>query len=524
MRRKQLIERLESSDHWDICIIGGGATGLGAAVDAASRGFKTILVEKSDYAKGTSSRSTKLVHGGVRYLQQGNIKLVREALKERGILTRNAGHLVKNQSFIVPNYKWWEGPFYGIGLKVYDWMSGSLGLGPSKLLSKEEVLRLTPTLDQEGLRGGVIYHDGQFDDARLAINLAQTAHEQGALMLNYFEVTGFGKTEGAISSITVKDNLSGKEYKIVAKAVINATGVFSDAVQQLDDINKLPSITPSQGIHIVLDKSFLPGDTAIMVPHTDDGRVLFAVPWHNRIIVGTTDTFVDKILNEPEAEMQELEFLIKHVSRYLTKDPTLNDVKSIFAGLRPLVKSSAKKTAEISRDHLILVSPSGLISIVGGKWTTYRKMAEDVIDTAIRHNSLESKSCVTETLKIHGHVDKADYSDPEYFYGSDKAALENIYSQIEGSRQTIHPSLTYTKAQVIHAVQAEFCMTVEDFLSRRTRALLLDAQAATEAASEVAETMQDALGESNEWRERQVEAFHDIASTYLPKFYFNKIP
>src|SRR6478735_8265486 len=488
MRREQLIQRLESTDQWDICIIGGGATGLGAAVDAASRGFKTLLVEKADYAKGTSSRSTKLVQGGVRYLQQGNIKLVNEALKERGILSRNAAHLVKNQSFIVPNYKWWEMPFYGIGLKIYDWMSGRLRLGPSKLLSKKEVLELTPTLDAKGLRGGVLYHDGQFDDARLAINLAQTAHEQGALLLNYFEVNGFSKTEGSISSIHVKDNISGKEYTVVAKAIINATGVFSDSVQQLDDINKPASITPSQGIHIVLDKSFLPGDTAIMVPHTDDGRVLFAVPWHNRIIVGTTDTFVDKILNEPEAEMQELEFLIKHVSRYLTKDPTLNDVKSIFAGLRPLVKSSAKKTAEISRDHLILVSASGLISIVGGKWTTYRKMAEDVIDMAIRRNALPGKKCVTETLKIHGHVENANYKDPEYYYGSDKPALEKIYSSIEGSRQTIHPSLTYTRAQVIHAVQSEFCMTVEDFLSRRTRALLLDAQAAKEAAGEVAKT------------------------------------
>jgi len=524
MRREKLIERLESTDAWDICIIGGGATGLGAAVDAASRGFKTLLVEKYDFAKGTSSRSTKLVHGGVRYLQQGNIKLVTEALKERGILKKNAGHLVKNQSFIVPNYKWWEGPFYGIGLKVYDWMSGSLGLGPSELLNKEEVLKLTPTLDAVGLRGGVLYHDGQFDDARLAINLAQTAHEQGALLLNYMEVAGFSKTEGLISSITVKDNLSKKEYKVVAKAVINATGVFSDSVQQLDDINKPKSITPSQGIHIVLDKSFLPGDTAIMVPHTDDGRVLFAVPWHNRIIVGTTDTLVDKILNEPEAEMQELKFLIEHISRYLTKTATLKDVKSIFAGLRPLVKSSAKKTAEISRDHSILVSDSGLISIVGGKWTTYRKMAMDVIDTAIRHNGLDSKECVTETLAIHGNTASADYNDPEYYYGSDKVALQHIYDTVEGSRDPIHPSLSYTKGQVIHAVESEFCMTVEDFLSRRTRALLLDAEAATQSANLVAKTMQVALGQTDEWCADQINQFNNIASTYLPQFYLNKNP
>ena len=339
-----MIQELQShTGDWDICIIGGGATGLGTAVDAASRGYKTILFEQHDFAKGTSSRSTKLVHGGVRYLQQGNIKLVMEALRERGTLKKNAAHLVKNQSFIVPNYKWWEGPYYGLGLKVYDWMSGSLGLGPSQLLSKEEVLELAPTLDASGLRGGVLYHDGQFDDARLAINLAQTAAELGAVVLNYYKVTGFIKSNHTITGVKGKDELTGQEFEINCRSVINATGVFSDSIQQLDDEKKPSSIIPSQGIHLVLDESFLPGKTAIMIPNTDDGRVLFAVPWHNRIIVGTTDTPVTKISMEPVPFESEIDFILKHVARYLSKDPLISDIKSMFAGLRPLIKSNTKK-------------------------------------------------------------------------------------------------------------------------------------------------------------------------------------
>ena len=360
MTRQHHIDHLENfKGPWDVCIIGGGATGLGTAVDAASRGYKTILLEQFDFAKGTSSRSTKLVHGGVRYLQQGNIKLVMDALRERGTLKKNAPHLVKNQSFIVPNYKWWEGPYYGLGLKVYDWMSGSLGLGSSEWLSTEQVLQLAPTLDPEGLRGGVVYHDGQFDDARLAINLAQTAAEQGGTILNYFKVDGFLKQNQKITGVEVSNSLTGKKYEVLCKAVINATGVFSDSVQQLDDPHKKNSITPSQGIHIVLDKEFLPGDAAIMIPNTDDGRVLFAVPWHHKIIIGTTDTLVEKISDEPVALDEEIDFILQHAARYLTKDPSKKDIRSIFAGLRPLVKSTAKKTAEISRDHSVIISESG---------------------------------------------------------------------------------------------------------------------------------------------------------------------
>jgi glycerol-3-phosphate dehydrogenase len=516
LNREQLIQQLDSSKEWDICIIGGGATGLGAAVDATTRGFKTILFEQFDFAKGTSSRSTKLVHGGVRYLQQGNVKLVMEALKERGLLLQNAPHLAKNQKFIVPNYKWWEGSFYGIGLKVYDWMAGSLGLGPSQILSREETLELAPTLEPEGLRGGVIYHDGQFDDARLAINIAQTAAENNAVVLNYFPVTGLLKVNDKINGVKVRDSLSGMEYEIKSKTVINATGVFTDAVLNMDDSDHENIIAPSQGIHLVLDKEFLPGDCAIMIPHTDDGRVLFAVPWHNKIILGTTDTPVSRPSPEPAARKDEIDFLVKHIGRYLTKDPQLSDVKSIFAGLRPLVKGNGKTTAALSRDHLITVSHSGLITITGGKWTTYRHMAEDVIDIAIAGGSLDVVECKTNNLPIHGAA-KVDHNEAMYYYGSDKPLVRALADKDLSLNEKIHPSLPYIKAEIIWAVQQEMCMTVEDALSRRTRAILLDAKAAVESAPVVAKIMAKEMNKDVAWENEQVKNFNKIAESYLPK-------
>jgi glycerol-3-phosphate dehydrogenase len=518
MTRQQLVSQLEAyNGTWDICIIGGGASGLGIAVDAASRGYKTILLEKFDFAKGTSSRSTKLVHGGVRYLQQGNIKLVMDALRERGIMKKNAPHLVKNQSFIVPNYKWWEGPFYGLGLKVYDWMSGSLGLGASEWLSTEEVLQHAPTLDPEGLRGGVIYHDGQFDDSRLALNLAQTAIEQGGVVLNYFEVKSFLKTGQDIEGVTVNDTINNKLYEVKAKVVINATGVFSDSIQQMDEPGKESTITPSQGIHIVLDKEFLPGTAAIMIPHTDDGRVLFAVPWHDKIIVGTTDTLVDEILNEPKAREDEIQFLLQHASRYLTKDPSINDVRSIYSGLRPLVKNTAKKTAEISRDHSILISDSGLVSIVGGKWTTYRKMAEDTVNTAAVQARLPYKDCITADLTIHGGGDTEQQTGSNYYYGSDAPLIEALIKEDGSLNELIHPRLHYRKVEIVWAVRNELCMTVEDALSRRTRALLLDAFAAVEASPIVATIIAKELNRDENWIIKQVAEFQEVAAPYLPK-------
>jgi glycerol-3-phosphate dehydrogenase len=522
MTRQQMINKLESqTTEWDVCIIGGGATGLGAAVDSASRGFKTILLEQYDFAKGTSSRSTKLVHGGVRYLQQGNIKLVLEALRERGILKTNAPHLVKNQSFIVPNYKWWEGPYYGIGLKVYDWMSGRLGLGPSQILSSEETLELAPTLDPEGLRGSVLYHDGQFDDARLAINLAQTSAAKGGVLINYCKVTGLLKTNEKISGVHALDTITGKEYEIRSKTVINATGVFTDSILKMDDANSEDIISPSQGVHVVLDKKFLPGNAAIMVPHTDDGRVLFAVPWHNKVIIGTTDTPVDEhtqeSLAEPRAMEEEIDFILQQIGRYLTQPPNRKDIKSVFAGLRPLVKASGKKTAELSRDHLITISDAGLITITGGKWTTYRRMAEDVINTAIQKNGLENKPCVTGGLQIHGAVEHTNFDAPLYYYGSDQVAIKVLIQNNAALCEPIHPDLPYIKAEIIWAVQNEMCMTVEDALARRTRALLLDAKATVQSAPLVASLMAKEMNKDENWISEQVSAFNETAKNYLPK-------
>jgi len=521
MTRQHMLEQLEAyTKEWDICIIGGGATGLGTAIDAASRGFKTLLLEQCDFAKGTSSRSTKLVHGGVRYLQQGNIKLVTEALRERGLLRQNAPHLVKDQSFIVPNYKWWEGPFYGIGLKIYDWMAGSLGLGPSRLLDKEETLALAPTLDGEGLRGGVLYHDGQFDDARLAINLAATAAEQGGVLLNYMPVTGLIKTAGKVQGVQAKDALTGKGYEIKARVVINATGVFSDTVLKMDEPGHESIIAPSQGIHLVFDKAFLPGSAAVLVPHTDDGRVLFAVPWHNKIIAGTTDTPIESgstaALLEPRALEEEIAFVLHTIGKYLTKDPVRADIKSVFAGLRPLVKGNAKTTAALSRDHHIEISNAGLVTITGGKWTTYRKMSEDVVDIAAKQAGLPEKACVTAGLRIHGWKQGVDFTTDTYYYGADEAGIDALINNDPLLAKPIHPQLPYTAATIVWAVQQEMCMTVEDALSRRTRALLLDAKAAMEAAPAVAAIMAAHMRYGNAWVQEQVQAFTSLAQRYLP--------
>ena len=500
---------------WDMCVIGGGATGLGVAVDAASRGFSTILLEQYDFAKGTSSRATKLVHGGVRYLQQGNVKLVTEALHERGILRRNAPHLVKNQSFIVPNYKWWEGPFYGIGLKVYDWMAGSLGLGKSRLLSREETLELAPTLDAEGLRGGVLYYDGQFDDARLAIELAKTAAEQGAVVLNYCRVDDLLKENGRVAGVHVTDTISGATYTVKAKTVINATGVFTDTILRMDDAGSEPIIAPSQGVHLVLDKEFLPGEAAILVPHTDDGRVLFAVPWHDKIIIGTTDTLVAKAEIEPRALPAEIAFILQQIGRYLRRVPRMEDIRSVFAGLRPLVKSSGKRTAELARDHLVLVAESGLITITGGKWTTYRRMAEDTVNTAITRGNLPQRVCVTAALPIHGAAE-IELSDPLHFHGTDADAIRALIVEQPRWGEKLHPRLPYILAEIVWAAREELCMTVEDALSRRTRSLLLDARAAIESAGTVAELLAVETGHDRQWQEMQVAAFKEVAAGYLP--------
>lgn len=515
--RKTVVRELETSPRlWDIVIIGGGATGLGVAVDAASRGYKTLLLEQSDFAKGTSSRSTKLIHGGVRYLKQGNIALVLEALHERGLLIKNAPHLVHHQSFIVPIYDWWDGPFYGVGLKVYDMLAGKLGLGPSKRLSKEETLARIPTLEPGGLRGGVIYYDGQFDDARLAINLAQTAIEQGGITLNYMEVVRLLKQHEMVTGVIARDAETGHEYEINARVVVNATGVFTDLILRMDDAGASSLVQPSQGVHLVLDNSFLPGDSAVMVPETDDGRVLFAVPWHNRVVVGTTDTPMPKPELEPRALRQEIDFILKHAAKYLTKDPAREDVLSVFAGQRPLVQSGdAKSTAALSRDHTIAITPSGLVTITGGKWTTYRKMAADTVEQAALVAGLDQRTCETENLRIHGWIKTIDRSDHLHVYGSDRIGLDKLMEDDPELRKPLHPTLPFTGAEVLWAVRREMARTVEDVLARRTRALLLDARASIAMAPKVAKIMAHELKQGRSWQKQQIASYTELAHGYL---------
>ena len=516
MERSIILERIKSND-WDIVVIGGGATGLGCAVDAASRGYKTLLLEQVDFSKGTSSRSTKLVHGGVRYLQQGDVSLVFEALKERGLMFKNAPHLVTNQSFVIPNYEWWGGPFYTVGLKVYDMMAGKLGLGPSKHLSRSEAIEALPTISDDGLTGGVIYQDGQFDDSRMAVSLAMTAVDYGATVFNYCKVTGLLKDGELVNGVVAEDKETGEILKINSKVVINATGVFADEVIHMDEPEKPQMITPSQGIHLILDKSFLPGEYAIMVPHTADGRVMFAVPWHNHVVVGTTDTLIENYSLEPVALESEIEFVLETAGEYLTKKPKREDVLSVFAGLRPLAKPEGgkKATKEISRGHKVLISISGLITVIGGKWTTYRRMAEDAIEKAIMLGGLPERECVTHHLPIHGfRMDIDPYTDPMAHYGLDKEKILAI-EENKTWKGWLSEKLQIRKSQVAWAVRQEYARTVEDFLARRTRALFLDARESLEMAPIVAELMAKELGKNRKWRKEQVEGFREVAKNYF---------
>lgn len=518
MNRDQSIARIsDSSEEWDILIIGGGATGLGAAVDAASRGFKPLLLEQHDFTKGTSSRSTKLVHGGVRYLKQGNISLVLEALKERGLLCENAPHLAHDLAFVIPIYNWIDTPFYGIGLKVYDRMAGKLGLGQSKVLSVKETVERIPNVETKGLNNGVVYHDAQFDDSRLGINLAQTAEDQGATLANYIKVTGLLKKDDVVCGVRARDQETGEEFEIKARSVINATGVFVDGILKLDNPEAKPIVSPSQGIHMVLPKEFLPGRNAVMVPKTKDGRVLFAVPWHDSVVVGTTDTAVKDVSLEPRPLKEEIDFVFSHAQHYLERDPEPSDVLSLFAGLRPLIKAGdGSSTAALSRDHSILISPSGLITIAGGKWTTYRKMAQDVIDQAETVASFDTRPCNTHHLQIHGWTKQEPQRFPHLsFYGADARDIESLVKADNTLGDRIHENLPYLKAEVIWATRNEMARTVEDVLSRRTRALLLGAQASIEAAPGVAKLMAEELGKDESWQQSQVEAYNDLAAGYL---------
>ena len=512
MNRERLLDEIQARrDPFDFCIVGGGATGLGAAVDAAARGHSVVLIEQADFAKGTSSRSTKLVHGGVRYLKQGNLALVLDALRERGLLARNAPHLVHDTAFVIPCYSVWEKWFYGVGLKIYDLLAGRLSLGRSRMLSREETIGRIPTIKADRLTGGVLYHDGQFDDSRLAVNLAQTAGGLGGKVVNYVRCIGLVKEGDEVAGVHAEDRESGRQFVISARCVINATGIFVDELRVKDAPGIKPIVTVSQGIHMVLPKRFLPGGSAIMIPKTADGRVLFALPWHGRVVIGTTDTPVVGTDLEPRALKEEKEFVMEHAAKYLNPAPGAGDVLSVFAGLRPLVKSGeGTHTAALSRDHTLEVSESGLLTVTGGKWTTYRKIAEEVIDRGERLAKLPPSGCKTVPLKLRGWTLENAGEDRLKVYGADAPAIRKL-----GADEKIHPSIDLTVGEVIWHVREEMARTVEDVLSRRSRYLLLDARGSIEAAPSVARLMAAELGEGEDWIKRQIADYGSLARGYL---------
>lgn len=485
-----MLNELESAGRWDLIVIGGGATGLGIAVDASARGYNTLLLEAHDFASSTSSRSTKLIHGGLRYLRQGNLWLVRDALHERSLLLKNAPGLVRPLPFVIPHRHWRDRAIYGMGVQFYDTLAGPTKIKASRHLTKAETLEQVPDLQEKEICGGTLYFDAQFDDARLAVALARTAADLGATLINYLPVTGLLKgRNGKANGVTARNAETGAEYEIHAKAIINATGVFADSVRTMDKPKAPALLRPSRGTHVVLDRTFFSGDTALLIPSTDDGRVLFAIPWHERVLVGTTDVPAPEISPDPRASEAEIEYLLRHAALYLRRAPARTDVLSAFAGLRPLVHGGARHTASLSRDHLIQTSDSGLITVTGGKWTTFRKMAENSVDETIRQRLLESRPC--RTAHLHLHETPATAGKP------------------------LHPRLRYTSEDIVRAAHSEMAQTVEDALARRTRALFLDARAATEMAPRVAELMARELGCDSTWQEQQVAAFRARAAEYL---------
>ncbi len=519
MKRDTYIAEIKNrKELWDLAVIGGGASGLGVALDALSRGLSVVLVEKSDFAKGTSSRSTKLLHGGVRYLAQGDVALVFEALKERGLLMKNAPHVSGKQSFIIPIYSYRDMIKYGAGLKVYDLMAGRLRIGKSKWISKRSIAKKLPTITQKNLKGGVIYYDGQFDDARLALNIAQTCADLGGCVLNYMKVCNLLKDEkGIVNGVQVEDEINGGTYDIKARSVVNATGVFADSILKMDDPEARKSIQPSQGAHLVLDLSFLGGKDAHMIPETSDGRVLFGIPWHGKLILGTTDTITKKPKMEPEALEEEINFILETCGNYLDRKPERKDVLSVYAGLRPLAAPTEKgaKTKEISRSHKVSVAESHLVSIIGGKWTTFRKMGEDTLKEVGKLNGLQIGKSTSGNIKLHGFPTSNSATGHLAIYGSDAEGIKTLIAKDPALDTRLHINYPNTHAEVVWMVRNEMAMMVEDVLARRMRILFLDARAAMEMAPAVAKIMRTELGLTEDWEKNQVETFEILAKKYL---------
>ena len=517
--REEFILRLhEKHEPWQVLVIGGGATGVAIALDAATRGLDTLLLERSDFGKGTSSRSTKLVHGGVRYLKQGNITLVRDALRERTLLLNNARHLVHDTPFLIPCRSAFQWLFYGIGMKVYDLLAVRNSFGKSRFVSTSEALRRSPGLDKRNLRGGIQYHDGQFDDSRLLINMAHSASDAGACLLNYVNVSELTKDEsGSVHGVVATDLESGQRIEVAANCVVNAAGPFCDDVRRMDDASCAPMLAVSQGVHIVLPKEFFPGDMAMIVPKTPDGRVIFVIPWHGYAIVGTTDTAIESAVEEPAARSEEIDFLLETCGRYLARKPTRQDVTSVFTGIRPLVRGDkSANTASLSRDHVIRVSDSGLITVTGGKWTTVRKMAEDCVDRITQLRGENDNGCVTAEHRIHGHTDSPPQDASRAYYGSDLQDIESLEAQSPELAEPLDSELAIRPSDVVWAARYEMARTVEDVLARRTRSLFLNAAASIRIAPTVAELMAKELNKEDAWQAEQVTAFHEVASHYLP--------
>ena len=502
---------------WDMVVIGGGATGLGCAVDAAARGYSVALFEKDDFAKCTSSRSTKLVHGGVRYLQKGDVMLVLEALRERGRMKANAPHLVKDQAFVISNYRHWDNFLYLCGLTLYDILSFGFGYGRSRFITGKTVMKYIPTSVEKGLKGGIVYHDGQFDDSRMAVNLAQTCVEKGGCVVNHMGVDAIiHDSEGKVAGVRVTDAQTGVLYEVEANSVVNAAGIFVDDVMQMDEPDMPKMVKPSQGVHSVLDMKFLQSDYAIMVPKTSDGRVLFAVLWHDKVVVGTTDILRETPESEPKPLEQEIDFILGTAGLYMNPAPTRADIVSVFAGQRPLAapKKEGKSTKEISRSHKIIVSDNNLITITGGKWTSYRLMAEDTVDKAIALGLLPRRECVTKKMRIHGYRKNPDLANHMYIYGSDEPAILDLIKKNPALGEKICEGYDYTVAEVVWAVRHEMALTVEDVLARRVRLLFVNARGAEKVARRVAEIMAAELAMPQQWIEEQTASFEKLAKNY----------
>lgn len=515
--RAYMLERARQMRPWDIIVVGGGCTGLATALDASARGYRTLLIERGDFTSGTSSRSTKLIHGGVRYLRAGQTSLVYRGLRERNRLRRNAPHLVDSLPLIVPAYRWWERPWYAAGLKLYDALALGRSLGSSRLLSRRACLDHVSTLQDRGLRGGVLFHDGQFDDARLGWALIRTAANLGCVALNYAEAVGLVESRGAVRGVRVRDLIGGAEWVARGAVVVNATGPFADSVLRMDEPRPASAVVLSRGVHIVVGRTFLPGRTAVLVPSTDDGRVLFAIPWHGHVLIGTTDVRVAEPAREPVPSDAEVDYLIDHAGRYLGRPIVREDILSAWAGLRALAAVGTKQdTAALSRDHSVSVSQRGLVTVTGGKWTTCRKVAQDVVTVAAGVGDLSPAHSITARLRLHGYSTRRHVRYPWNVYGADAAAIREMEAADDRLSGLIHPGLPYRLSQAAWAARSEMAIHVEDVLARRTRALFLNARAAAAAAPGVAEVMARELGRGEDWVEDQVRAFRELARRYLP--------